>query len=209
MRGWRGAASAAVSGLSGMGFCCFPAGFSLDGPAPAGHRSRSPVLDPSSEKQDFPGMAWDGGLAPPSSPGRVLGGTCSCHPQPEFEGGLSPPERGEPAPMAGTPWSRCVGSTWPWVMQWGEMWGEMWGAGMGQDTGHRRGVSSGGRVWGASVGLWCGAWGTDAGMGWRHKAQAWGAGAGCRLRCRCRRRCRHRHGAQVWGEVWGEAWGMG
>lgn len=66
-------------GLLGMGFCCFPAGFSLDGPAPASHHSWSPVLDPNLQKQDFLGMAWDGVLAPPSSLGRVLGGTCSCH----------------------------------------------------------------------------------------------------------------------------------
>ena len=78
-------------------------------------------------------MVWDGVLAPPSSLDRVLGGICFCHPQPEFEGGLSPPGEGrtcswscpDPAPMPGTPWSRCVASAQPWVMQWGEMWGEM------------------------------------------------------------------------------------
>lgn len=64
-----------------MGFYCFPVGFSLDGPAPASCCSQSTVLDPSLEKQDFPGMAWDGMLAPPALPGSIAHA-----PQPEFEG---------------------------------------------------------------------------------------------------------------------------
>lgn len=53
--GWSGAASA-VQVLGDGVFCCFPAGFFWDNPAPV-HPSWSPVLDPSLENQDFPGMA--------------------------------------------------------------------------------------------------------------------------------------------------------
>jgi len=117
-----------------MGFCCFPAGFSLDTPTPAGCHSRSPVLDASPEKWDFPGAAWDDVLAPPSSLGRVVGDTWSSHPRPEFGGGLSPLDRGEPVGGPAPILSQCQVAHGPaaWAQQWGEMWGEMW-HGLGGD----------------------------------------------------------------------------
>lgn len=53
------------AGLSGRGFCCFSRGFSPDSHAPAGHRSRSPVLDASLQEQDFTGggVRWSPSFA--------------------------------------------------------------------------------------------------------------------------------------------------